>query len=125
MRGLNKIMVMGRLAADPEMRYTARGRAVCRFRVAVNRRWRDTEGQLQERVEWFRVVVWGRQAEICNQYLERGSPVYIEGRIETRSFEGADGNVRTLTELVARDVVILPRGNGKVATTDATMLEEA
>jgi single-strand DNA-binding protein len=92
--------------------------------VAVSRRWRGDEGQLQEKVEWFRVVARGRQAEICNQYLERGSPVYIEGRIETRSFEAADGNLRSLTELVARDVVILPRGNGEAAIPDGIALEE-
>lgn len=112
MRGMNKCSLIGNLGSDPEMRYTPVGRAVTNFRLAVNRRWRDAEGQLQEKVEWFRVVCWGRLAEVANQYCQRGSPIYVEGRLETRSFEGADGQVRYLTELVAQDIILLPRGNG-------------
>ena len=120
MRGLNVCQVMGNLGADPEMRYTTVGRAVTNFRLAVNRRWRDAEGQLQEKVEWFRIVAWGRLAELVNQYCQRGSPVYVEGRLETRSFEGADGQVRYLTELVAREIILLPRGNGSGASIEET-----
>ena len=114
MRGLNKCQIMGNLGVDPEMRYTAVGRAVTHMRVAVNRRWCDVEGQLQERTEWFRVVVWGRQAEICSQYLAKGSPVYVQGRLETSSFEGSDGRAHYMTELVAQDVIILPQGRPSV-----------
>lgn len=118
MRGLNRVQIMGNLGADPEMRYTPTGRAVTRFRVAVNRRWRDAEDQLQERVDWFRVVVWGRRAEVANQYLEKGSPIYVEGRLENRSFEGSDGQTRYITELVAYDFVLLPRGSGRQGLDD-------
>lgn len=111
MRGINKVILMGNLGADPEMRYMPSGRAVTRFRVAVNRRWRDFEGHLQERTEWFRCVAWGRKAEVCHQYLSKGSPVYVEGRLETRSFEGSDGQQRYITEVVISDIVFLPNGN--------------
>jgi len=120
MRGMNKCSLMGNLGSDPEMRYTPSGRAVTNFRLAVNRRWRDAEGQLQEKVEWFRVICWGRLAEVANQYCQRGSPIYVEGRLETRSFEGADGQVRYLTELVAQDLILLPRGNGNGTPTEET-----
>ena len=124
MRGINVCTIMGNVGADPEMRYTAVGHAVTNFRVAVNRRWRDTEGQLQEKTEWFRVTAWRRLAEIANQYLERGSPVYVSGRLETRSYEGADGLVRYVTELVANDLVLLPRGNGHPVVEAEDMVEE-
>jgi single-strand DNA-binding protein len=125
MRGLNKVMILGNLGSDPEMRYSPTGRAVTRFRVAVNRRWYDSEGQLQERVDWFRVVFFGRQAEIANQYLQRGSPVYVDGRLETRSFEGHDGQVRYVTELVGRDFILLPQRNGREEVPESADVEEA
>jgi single-strand DNA-binding protein len=124
MRGLNKVMILGNLGSDPEMRYTAMGRAVTRFRVAVNRRWYDSEGQLQERVDWFRVVFFGRQAEVVNQFLERGSPVYVEGRMETRSFEGQDGQTRHITELVGRELILLPQRNGREEVPESADVEE-
>ena len=108
MRGLNRVEIMGNLGADPEMRYTPTGRPVTHFRVAVNHRWVDAEGQPQERVEWFRVVVWGRRAEVANRYLQKGSPVYVSGHLQTRSFEGNDGRTRHITELVAHDLILLP-----------------
>lgn len=124
MRGINRITIMGNLGADPEMRFTPVGKAVTNFRVAVNRRWRDAEGQLQERVEWFRVVCWGRLAELANQYLERGAPVYIEGRLVTRSFEGNDGQTRYVSEVVASDLVLLPRGDRSPAAEEEKVEEE-
>jgi len=123
MRGLNRVQIMGNLGADPEMRYTPTGRAVTQFRVAVQRRWRDAEGQPQEKVEWFRVVTWGRTAEVANQYLEKGAPVYVDGRMQTRSFEGADGQTRYMTELVARELILLPRGNGRPAASEEEIEE--
>ena len=94
-------------------------------RVAVTRRWRDAEGQLQEKVEWFRITAWGRLAEIANQYVQKGSPVYVSGRLETRSFEGADGQIRYVTDLVANDLVLLPRGNGhEPAGAESEVAEE-
>lgn len=113
MRGLNLVQVIGNLGAKPELQYTATGKAVTHMRVAVDRRWRDADGQLQEKTEWFRTVLWGRQAEIASQYLQKGSPVYIEGRLETSSFEGADGRARYVTELVARNLILLPKGDGQ------------
>lgn len=126
MLGLNRVQIMGNLGRDPEMRYTPTGRAMTRFSVAVNRRWRNKDGQTQEEVEWFRVVAWGRVAEVSNQYLEKGSPVYVEGRLQTRSFEGDDGRTRYITELVAQQVIFLPRGNGRTPEEDpfAAELEE-
>jgi single-strand DNA-binding protein len=108
------------------MRYTPTGKPVTHFRVAVNRRWRDAEGQPQEKVEWFRVVVWGRRAEVANQYLQKGSPIYVSGRLQTRSFEGNDGQTRYITELVARDFILLPRSNGfqSAAEEDLEEVEE-
>ena len=125
MRGINKCEILGNVGADPEMRFTPVGRAVTNFRVAVNRRWRDAEGQLQEKVEWFRITAWGRLAEIANQYIQKGSPVYVSGRLETRSFEGADGQLRYVTDLVANDLVLLPRGNGhEPAGAESEVAEE-
>ena len=124
MRGVNRVQILGNLGADPEMRYTPTGRAVTNFRVAVNRRWRDGEGQLQQRVEWFRVVTWGRQAELANQYLQKGAPVYIDGRLQTRNYEGNDGQTHYITELVARDFILLPRGNGQPAAEEVEEAEE-
>jgi len=124
-RGINKCEILGNVGADPEMRFTPVGRAVTNFRVAVNRRWRDAEGQLQEKVEWFRITAWGRLAEIANQYVQKGSPVYVSGRLETRSFEGADGQIRYVTDLVANDLVLLPRGNGhEPAGAESEVAEE-
>ena len=124
MRGLNCVHIMGNLGADPEMRYTPTGRAVTNIRVAVSRKWRDSEGQPQEKTEWFRVVLWGRQAETANQYLQKGSPVYVQGRLETHSYEGNDGQTRYMTELIARNLIMLPRGNGRRAGTEEQGLAE-
>lgn len=106
-RGLNKVMLIGNLGADPEMRYTASGKAVTNFRMAVNRTWRDASGQQQEDTQWFRIVTWDKLAEICNRYLSRGRHVYVEGRLQTRSWEGQDGVRRYTTEVVAQEVLIL------------------
>jgi single-strand DNA-binding protein len=124
MRGVNRVQIMGNLGADPEMRYTPTGRAVTNFRVAVNRRWRNSEGQLQQQVEWFRVVTWGRRAELANEYLKKGMPVYIEGRLQTRNYEGNDGQTHYMTELVAHDFILLPRGDGHPAAEEAEEAEE-
>jgi len=124
MRGLNRVEVMGNLGADPEMRYTPTGKAVTNFRVATTRRWRDAEGHPQEKTEWFRIVAWGSLAEVSNQYLQKGSPVYVAGRLDTHSYEAADGQTRYVTDLVARELILLPRGNGQPAAQDAAEVEE-
>ena len=106
-RGVNKVILIGNVGADPELRYTPSGTAVTNFNMATNESWTDNSGDRQERTEWHRIVVWGRLAEICNQYLRKGSKVYIEGRLQTRNWEGQDGQKRYTTEVVARDMQML------------------
>jgi len=106
-RGVNKVILIGNVGADPELRYTPSGAGVTNFNMATNESWTDNNGARQERTEWHRIVVWGRLAEICNQYLRKGSKVYIEGRLQTRSWEGQDGQKRYTTEVVARDMQML------------------
>ncbi len=112
-RGLNKVMIIGNLGRDPEMRYTPSGKPVTSFSVAVSRSWVKPEGERTETTDWFNVVAWGRLAEICSQYLTKGSMVYVEGRLETRSWEAENGQKHYRTEVVASDVNILDkRGRG-------------
>ena len=106
-RGVNKVILIGNAGADPELRYTPGGTAVSNFSIATNESWTDSGGERKERTEWHRIVVWGRLAEICNQYLRKGSKVYIEGKLQTRSWEGQDGVKRYTTEVVARDMQML------------------
>jgi len=106
-KDLNKVQMTGRLGADPEMRYTPQGHAVTTFRVASNRSWRSTDGESHEETEWFRVVAWNKLAEICNQWLLKGSRVYVEGRMQTRQWQDQDGQTRYLSEVIANDIIIL------------------
>lgn len=107
-KDLNKVQLTGRLGADPEMRFTPQGSAVTTFRVASNRTWKTTEGEQKEDTEWFSIVAWNKLAEICNQYLTKGSRVYIEGRSQTRSWEDtSSGQTRYKTEIIANDMIIL------------------
>lgn len=108
MRDLNKAQIIGRLGADPEGKYTPQGSAVTTFRVAVGRQWKTEAGEQKEDTEWFTVVAWNKLAEICNQYLAKGSRVYIEGRMQTRSWDDqATGEKKYRTELIASDMIIL------------------
>ena len=107
MASLNKVMVIGNLGADPEMRYTANGNAVTTFNVATNESWTDQAGDRKERTEWFSVVTWDRLAETCAQYLTKGRSVYVEGRLQTRSWEGQDGVKHYRAEVVADQVRFL------------------
>lgn len=107
MSTLNKAMIIGRLGADPEVRYTQSNTAVATLSVATNERYKDNNGEWNERTEWHRVVAWGRLAEICQQYLKKGSQVYIEGPIQTRQWEGNDGQTRYTTEIKAREMKML------------------
>jgi single-strand DNA-binding protein len=107
MASLNKVMVIGNLGADPEMRYTANGNAVTTFNVATNESWTDQSGERKERTEWFSVVTWNRLAETCAQYLVKGRSVYVEGRLQTRSWDGQDGVKHYRTEVVAETVRFL------------------
>jgi single-strand DNA-binding protein len=106
-RGLNKVMIIGNLGRDPEMRYTPSGKPVTSFSVATSRTWVTTEGDRREATEWFNVVAWRDLAEICNQYLSKGSKVYIEGRLQTRSWESPDGQKHFRTEVVADEMIVL------------------
>ena len=106
-RGLNKVMIIGNLGKDPEMRYTTSGKPITSFRVAASRTWKTSAGEKRTETEWFDVVAWGNLAEICNQYLKQGQQVYIEGRLHTRRWEDADSNPRTTTEIVASEMVML------------------
>ncbi|HEY3524178.1 MAG TPA: single-stranded DNA-binding protein [Candidatus Limnocylindrales bacterium] len=112
---LNKAMIIGNLGRDPEMRYTPSGQAVTQFTVAVNRNYRDNNGEWQEETEWFRVVAWAQLAERTAEYLRKGRKVYVEGRLQTRSWEDQNGQKRYTTELIANTVTPLdprPRDEG-------------
>lgn len=101
MRGFNKAIIMGNLARDPEIRYTASQRAVASFTVAVNRQWKDQNGEVRDDVTFIPVVVWGKGAEVCERYLKKGRGVLVEGRINVRSYESKTGEIRYVTEIVA------------------------
>ncbi len=111
-RGLNKVMIIGHLGRDPEMRYTPSGRPVTTFSVATNRSWTTTDGERRTDTEWFNVVAWNRLAEICNQYLSKGQQVYIEGRLQTRRWEDANGTRHTSVEIVANEMIMLGERRG-------------
>lgn len=106
-RDLNKVMIIGRLGRDPEMRYTPGGSPVTTFSVATSRQWKDGNGETREETEWFNVVAWNKLAEICNDYLRKASRVYIEGRLQTRQWQDQEGQTRYRTEVIATDMIIL------------------
>jgi len=106
---LSKVILVGNLGSDPEMRYTPNGKAVTSFSVATNRRYTTSGGESKEETDWFRVSVWGKQAEQCNQFLSKGKQVYVEGRVHARSWEGQDGQTRTSLEVNAERVLFLGR----------------
>ena len=113
MASVNKAILIGNLGRDPELRYTKDGRPVANFTLATNERWRDKEGNTQERTEWHRIVVWDKQAENCAQYLAKGRSCYVEGRLQTREWEDKEGHKRQTTEVVAQQVTFLgSRGDG-------------
>jgi single-strand DNA-binding protein len=106
-RGLNKVMIIGHLGRDPEMRYTPSGRPVTSFSVATNRSWSTSDGERRTETEWFNIVAWSKLAEICNQYLSKGQQVYIEGRLHTRKWEDTNDIKRTSVEIVASEMIML------------------
>ncbi len=106
-RGLNKVMIIGYLGRDPEMRYTPSGRPVTSFSVATSRTWTSAEGERREETEWFNVVAWGTLAEICKSHLSKNQQVYIEGRLQTRGWEDESGKKHFRTELVANEMILL------------------
>ena len=106
-RGLNKVMIIGHLGRDPEMRYTPSGRPVTTFSTAVSRTWNSSDGERHSETEWFKVVAWGNLAEICKKYLTKGQQVYIEGRLQTRQWEDKEGQKRTSVEVVANEMMMI------------------
>jgi single-strand DNA-binding protein len=106
-RGLNKVLLIGNLGRDPEMRFTPSGKPVTSFSLAANRNWVSADGERHDETEWFNVVAWGNLAEICNQHLNKGQKVYVEGRLQTRSWEDENGQKHFRTEVVANEMIIL------------------
>jgi single-strand DNA-binding protein len=122
-RGLNKIMIIGHLGRDPEMRYTPSGRPVTTFTVATTRTWNTSDGEKHSETEWFNVVAWGNLAEICKQYLTKGQQVYVEGRLQTRRWEDNEGAKHTSVEIVANEMMVL--GERRESSQGNTNVEAA
>lgn len=111
-KSLNKAMLIGHLGKDPELRYTSNGVAVANFSIATNETWKDQDGNMQERTEWHNIVMWAKLAEIAGEWLKKGQRVYLEGRIQTRSYDDKNGVKRYTTEVVANDMIMLGGGRG-------------
>jgi len=125
-KSVNKVILVGRLGRDPELKYTASGVPFCRFSMATDDTWNDkASGERQERTEWHNIVAWDRLAEICNQYLTKGRLVYIEGSLQTREWDDQDGNKRKTTEIRARDMVLLGGGENAGGGQRRTATAEA
>lgn len=111
MKGINKAIVAGNAAGDPDYRITNGGQAVCSLTLASNESYTDANGQKQDRVEWFRLIFWGKLADVVNQYIKKGSALYAEGKIRTRTYDDANGVKKYVTEIVVNELVMLPSGN--------------
>jgi single-strand DNA-binding protein len=122
-RGLNKVMVIGHLGRDPEMRYTPSGRPVTTFTIAVSRSWNTADGERRTETEWFNIVAWGNLAEICKQYLYKGQQIYIDGRLQTRRWEDKEGQKHTSVEVVANEMMMLGERRENSAQTQETEQE--
>lgn len=122
MSGVNKVIILGRLGADPETKNISSGSTVTSFSLATSESWKDKEGQKQERTEWHRVVVWGKLAEICGKYLAKGRQAFVEGRLQTRSWEDQQGNKKYTTEIVANNVQFV---GGNAQAADSTGFDQA
>lgn len=121
-RSLNKAILIGNLGSDPEIRTTTGGQQVAQFSLATNRRWTDAQGEQQERTEWHRIVVWGKLVEVVERFLRKGERLYIEGEIQYRSYEDKEGQTRYVTEINARDLMML---GGRDADAPAETTERA
>lgn len=117
MASVNKVTLIGNLGRDPETRYTANNTAIAHLNICTNRRYKDSQGELQEETEWHRVVIFGRQAEVAQQYLRKGNPVYVEGRLRTRKYTDKEGIERYLTEVICEQLQLL--GTGRSQSSDA------
>ena len=122
---VNKVFLLGRLGADPEVRYAATGTAIATFRMATSERFMDQNGDLQERTEWHRVVTFGKLAETCSSHLSKGSLVFVEGRLQTRTWETETGERRSTTEIVAQNVRFLPNGKRDQANSQESLNPES
>ncbi len=118
---VNKVLLIGRLGNNPEIRYTNTGTAVANFNLATSENWNDKNGQRQERTEWHRVVVWGKLAELCEKYLSKGRQCFVEGRLQTRSWDDKDGNKRYTTEIVASTIQFLGTANAQSSANTSAM----
>jgi single-strand DNA-binding protein len=124
-RGINKVIIIGNLGADPEVRYTPSGSAVTNIRVATTEAWKDKQsGEMQERTEWHRIVLYNRLAEIAGEYLRKGSKVYIEGSLRTNKWQDQSGNERYTTEIVANSMQMLDSRSGGAGALDPNIVEE-
>jgi single-strand DNA-binding protein len=122
--GLNKIMVIGYLGRDPEMRYTPSGKSVANFSLAYHRQWKSPKGENQDETEWFNVVAWGKLAEFSKNSMKKGNLVYVEGRLQSRSWQDKDGNQHTSVEIVARDILLLHHHDNQAETVENEEDEE-
>lgn len=122
-RGLNKVLLIGRLGQDPEMRYTPSGKPLTKFRMASDRNWTTAEGEKKSETEWFNIVAWGKLAEICNQYLKKGQQVYIEGRLHTRRWQDDEGINHSSVEVIAQEMIMLD-GRPEDTTADDNPSED-
>jgi len=121
---VNKVIILGRLGQEPELKYTPSGAAVCNFSLATSENWMDKSGQKQERTEWHRIVVWGKLAELCNQYLSKGRQAFIEGSLQTRSWDDKTGQKRYTTEINAKNVQFLGASTGASNSTNASSSQQ-
>jgi len=119
MSGVNKVILIGRLGSDPELRYTSNGNPVASLSVATSEKWKDKEGQPQEKTEWHRIVLWSRLAELAGQYLSKGRQVYIEGKLQTRKWDDKDGQTRYTTEIVGNQLQFLGSGGANAGAPAA------
>ncbi|MFH1692298.1 MAG: single-stranded DNA-binding protein [Candidatus Omnitrophota bacterium] len=122
MANLNKVLIIGNLTRDPELRYTPGGTAVANLRIAVNRRYKDKQGEAKQEVCYLTVVAWDKQAEVCNQYLHKGSPLFVEGRLQSRSWDGPDGKKRNVVEIRAERVQFLGGASQKSSGVGETQV---
>ncbi|CAD7770685.1 Single-stranded DNA-binding protein [Candidatus Methanoperedenaceae archaeon GB37] len=124
MAGINKVILIGHLGADPELRYTPNGTPVANFRIATTERWTNKQGERTEFTEWHRIVAWGKLGEFCGQYLNKGKQIYIEGRLRTRSWEDRDGKKQWTTEIIAQRLQLLGKPE-KPSEEEVPVPEEA
>lgn len=128
-RGVNKVTLVGNLGKDPELRFTGSGTAVCNFSLATNESYKDSDGEIVEKTEWHNIVAWARLAEICNEYLKKGSQAYFEGSLQTRSYEDKDGVTKYVTEIKIREMMMLggkgdelpPKGSGSKGVSNKSV----